>query len=101
MVVNEYVGIKDPVQSNIATVSQNWPNPSTGTTYIEVNTTSATDLRVQITNLAGQNVMELNKGKVNAGQHMLSINTSGLPTGVYFYTVFTGSQKTTKKMMVK
>jgi len=101
MVVDEYVGINDPVQTNIATVSQNFPNPSTGTTYIEVNTTSATDLRILVTNLAGQKVMELNKGKVNAGQHILNINTSGLPTGVYFYTVFTGSQKTTQKMMVK
>ncbi len=101
MTVNEYVGIDKPVQTNIASVSQNWPNPSTGSTSIEVKTLQATDLSIVVSNLAGQKVMEISKGKVNAGSHLITLNTSSLKAGVYFYTVTTGSQKTTQKMVVQ
>ena len=99
MTLDEYVGIKDPAAASF-TVSQNYPNPSQGSTFVEVNLQNTTHLRIQVANLAGQKVMEINKGKVNSGKQILEINTSNLPTGVYFYTVQAGSQKVTRKMMV-
>jgi hypothetical protein len=101
MVVDEYVGLNENPQASISSVSQNYPNPANGSTTIEVNTLRAADLSIVVTNLAGQKVMEMSKGKVNAGSHLITLNTSSLKTGVYFYTVTTGIQKTTRKMMVK
>jgi hypothetical protein len=45
--------------------------------------------------------MEINKGKVNAGKHIIEINTSNLQSGIYFYTVRCGKESKTMKMVVK
>jgi len=100
MVIDDYVGVKEN-QNKVATVSQNYPNPAHGLTRVMVNTTSTVNLSLSLSNLAGQKVMEINKGQVNAGTHVFDINTSGLTPGIYFYTVNAGNQQTTLKMVVK
>ncbi|MGC8864434.1 MAG: T9SS type A sorting domain-containing protein [Bacteroidales bacterium] len=100
MVIDNYVGVNDSQKTNI-NVSQNYPNPAHGLTRVMVNTNANTNLSLTLTNLAGQKVMEINKGQVNAGTHIFDINTHGLTPGIYFYTVNAGTQKTTLKMMVK
>ncbi len=100
MVIDDYVGVKEN-HNKVASVSQNYPNPAHGLTRVMVNTTSTTHLSLSLSNLAGQKVMEINKGQVNAGTHFFDINTSNLTPGIYFYTVSAGNQQTTHKMVVK
>jgi hypothetical protein len=83
------------------TVSQNIPNPFTGTTKIEVNLEKTSDLSLVVYNLTGQKVYELNNGSTPAGMQTLTINGSNLKSGVYFYTVTAGENKITKKMVIK
>jgi hypothetical protein len=45
-------------------------------------------------------VYEINNGKVQPGSHILTIDASKLSPGVYFYTVFAGEDKVTKKMII-
>lgn len=98
--VDNFVGINAPAAKSLE-VSQNQPNPATGTTKIGINTTKVADLRIEVANLAGQNVLTINQGKANAGTHIVDINTSDLKAGVYFYTVYANGEKVTRKMIVQ
>lgn len=86
---------------NIATVSQNRPNPFTGTTNIEVNLTKSSDLTIEVISLTGQKVYARNYGKVAVGSHVYSIDASGFSAGIYFYTVTAGNTTVTNKMIVR
>jgi len=87
--------------NNIASVSQNRPNPFSGTTTIDVKLTQSSSVVVEVMNVTGQKVMELNNGTLNAGNHSFKINASQLSSGIYFYTVRAGNSSVTKKMIVQ
>ncbi len=82
-------------------VSQNYPNPATGLSYVEVKLKEATTLRLEVTNMIGQVVYEINKGKVNSGTQLLKLDVSGFDAGVYFYTVYADNTSVTNKMIVE
>jgi len=94
------VGISESSANNMV-VSQNVPNPFTGTTKVEVNLTKSSDLSLVVYNLTGQKVYEQKNGSTPAGVHTFIINSSNLKAGVYYYTVTAGDNKVTKKMIVK
>ena len=95
-----FVGMEEKIIQE-ETVSQNFPNPFGETTYIQVETLGRTDLTLEVSNLMGQKVMEINNGEVNAGNHLFKVNARDLTPGVYFYTVKAGEQSVTKKMIVE
>jgi hypothetical protein len=86
---------------NNASVSQNFPNPFNGTTYVNVSLTKGDNVSLGVYTLTGQQVSVKNYGYLTAGSHNLTISSDNLPTGVYFYTVNIGDQKVTRKMIVK
>jgi hypothetical protein len=94
------VGIKEPVNENIALVSQNYPNPFGENSNIHVKLIKSSTLSLEIHNITGQKVMEINKGNVAAGSYTFTIDGSALTDGVYFYTVTAGTQKVTRKMLI-
>jgi hypothetical protein len=94
-------GINKPSENLNVAVSQNVPNPFSGTTKIQVNLAKTSDLSIAVYNLTGQKVYEQNFGSTPAGMHNISINGSNLKAGVYCYTVKAGENKVTKKMIVK
>ena len=102
MIVANYdlnVGINEN-EFNAASVSQNYPNPFTNTSIVSVNLSKASNLSLEIFNLTGQKVYEINNGHSNAGTHNLVINAENLSSGVYFYTVNAGNNAITKKMII-
>jgi hypothetical protein len=82
-------------------VSQNAPNPVTGSTSVQVKLKRPSTLSLEIYSTLGQKVLELQKGKVSSGEWQFMIDASGLNSGVYFYTVRAGDQQITKKMIVE
>ncbi len=95
------VGIDDPVEYNITSVSQNYPNPFNTTTTVVANIDRSSDLSLIVTNLIGQKVIEINKGEVSGGAHTFTIEAGKLQTGIYFYTVIAGDHSVTRKMIVE
>jgi hypothetical protein len=59
------------------------------------------DLKIEVANILGKVVYKETKGKVAAGIHTITLNTSSYAKGVYTYTVTTGDIKTTRKMIVQ
>jgi hypothetical protein len=82
-------------------VSQNYPNPFTGQTYVQVNLFAGADLNLEIYNITGQKVAEKQYGYRTAGTHSLTLDASNLPGGIYFYTLNSGQNKVTRKMLVQ
>jgi hypothetical protein len=82
-------------------VLQNYPNPASETTTIQVNVRKAVDLTVEVVNMVGQKVLTVDAGAVKPGMNQIELNVSNLTSGVYFYTVKAGDVKITKKMIVE
>ncbi|MBE0638343.1 MAG: T9SS type A sorting domain-containing protein [Bacteroidales bacterium] len=82
-------------------VSQNYPNPCQGHTYIDVKTEKAVTIHVEISNLIGQVVRKAEPQSVHAGKHQLRLNTAGLNTGIYIYSVSIDDKVISKKLSVK
>ncbi len=92
-------GFNSTVNNQIS-VSQNRPNPFTTNTQIDVNLDKASNLSIEVINITGQKVYEMNYGTKNSGTHTLNLNAGNLANGVYFYTVRAGKTTVTKKMIV-
>ncbi len=84
----------------ILNVSQNHPNPFSGSTTINYNLDKAANVNVTIYNVAGAQVMTIAKGLQTAGNHQIQIDASNLPAGVYYYTFTADNNTATKKMIV-
>jgi len=81
-------------------ISQNYPNPFSGKTYVEVTLNKASNVSMEVYTLTGQKVAMNDYGFKSAGSHNIAIDGSQLTTGIYFYTVTAGESKVTRKMMV-
>ncbi len=95
------VGIDEKIEFNqISNVSQNYPNPFSGTSVVTVELTESSNLSIKVFNLMGQKVYVYNAGIVGSGVHQLTIDGSNLQSGVFFYTVKADENSVTRKMIV-
>ena len=87
-------------------LSQNYPNPFNPSTLIKFALPFRSEVMIEIYNILGNKVEELLNEQKNAGYYEINFNASGLPSGVYFYTIKTNSIESkqhftsTKKMMI-
>ena len=96
------VGIKEEKQTIYEyDVSQNYPNPFSNTSVIEVNLRNSTELSLEVVNLMGQKVYKTTPINAKHGLNTLTIDATGLTPGVYFYSVKAGESSVTKKMIVE
>jgi len=95
------IGDKPVSRVNNFSVSQNYPNPFRGESYMQVNLSEGNNLVLNVYSVTGQNVLSQDYGYYAAGMHTLSINSKDLIPGVYFYEVVAGNNKITHKMVVE
>jgi hypothetical protein len=78
-------------------VYQNFPNPFRTTTSIPFDLPESSDVQLQIVDLLGRIVLENNVGQNPAGQgHLLTIDGSRLPAGIYLYRMIVSSGSSKK-----
>ena len=82
-------------------VSQNFPNPFSGTSIIEVDLKTTSTVYLEVYNLMGQKVFSTPAQKANPGTHFITIDASELQSGIYLYSVFVNDKKVNKKMMIE
>jgi hypothetical protein len=97
---NCYEGITEEIDNSLE-VTQNYPNPTKGSTTVKFTLAETSNVSVEITNMVGQSVSVINHGRLAVGTHNIKLNVKDLTAGIYFYTVTTGNQKVTKKMIVE
>ncbi|HEX2964115.1 MAG TPA: T9SS type A sorting domain-containing protein, partial [Ignavibacteriales bacterium] len=81
-------------------LDQNYPNPFNPATSISYSIPKAGSVKLQVFNLLGNEVATLVNEYKNAGTHKVSFDASVLPSGVYIYTIQSGSFRNAKKMTV-
>src|SRR6056297_817235 len=64
-------------------LKQNYPNPFNPTTTIGFYLPVATDVRIAVYNVVGQQVGQLVDDRLSAGDHTVSWNALDMPSGVY------------------
>jgi len=82
------------------TLEQNYPNPFNPSTSITFTIPKAELTTLTIYDMLGKEVTQLLNGILNEGNHSIDFNASGLPSGIYFYRLKSGSFILTKKMLV-
>ena len=81
-------------------LEQNYPNPFNPTTEIEFRIPEARHITLKLFDVLGNEVAVLINEQKTSGIYKVTFNASNLPSGVYFYTLQTGSFVSTKKMIL-
>ena len=81
-------------------LAQNYPNPFNPTTTIEFSISSTQVVTLKVYNLLGGEVATLVDEQKSAGTHLVRWNPEALSTGLYFYTLRSGSFTQTRKLLM-
>jgi len=83
-------------------VTQNYPNPASTQTNIDIVLPEADKINIQIFDLMGRLVKTVVNEYLNTGKHTLEINTAAFVPGIYFFKVSSdsGQYSDAKKFIV-
>ncbi len=107
-----HIVISEPVTQYVATgignssvpvgfnLYQNYPNPFNPETNIKFDIDKAAQTSLKVYDMSGKELATLVNDKLVAGSYAVNFNAGSLASGVYFYSLISGSTKVTKKMMV-
>lgn len=76
------------------------PNPTTGATHLYLLTDMSASVTVEVSNVAGQ-VLTSQSHDLDAGRHLLPLDLSALPMGVYFVNVTSDRLLLNRKLLVQ
>lgn len=77
------------------TLYSNFPNPFNPTTNIKFDLPESANVKIQVVDVLGRQVLEMNEGTLSSGQKVVTLDGSRLSSGVYYYKVVAeGSTKT-------
>lgn len=93
------IGINEKDIQN-AVLHQNIPNPAVGSTSVNFEIVKANEVSLSVYDVTGKLIKSINQGKLSAGMHSITLETSDIDAGVYFYTLTVGDQTLTKKMTI-
>ncbi len=98
-------GVHDTPSASTIALSANYPNPFSAATTIDLTLRDAEPVRVEVFDVAGRRVREIEVGRLQAGESRLVFDgmddaAHALPSGVYFYRVHAGREAVTRKMVI-
>ena len=81
-------------------LEQNYPNPFNPSTSVRYTLPAAGRATLTVSNLLGENVATVVDEEQPAGSYEVRFDAAGLPSGLYFYTLRSGSFTETRRMML-
>lgn len=83
-------------------LKQNFPNPFNPSTVIRYSLAKEGNVRLSVFDVLGKEVAVLVDRNQNAGSYSVDFNSNqhNIPSGIYFYTLRTGSFVSTRKMII-
>lgn len=81
-------------------LSQNYPNPFNPSTTITFRLPAATHVRMDVHNALGELVATVAEGSFPPGEHRVTFDATGLPSGVYFARMRAGSVVLVRPMLL-
>jgi hypothetical protein len=103
MNLNDHSNPVDGIDTNIInrlSLGQNYPNPFSNETLIDITLPFSGKARIVVKDLTGRTILIKECGILNAGDHQIRISGTDLEAGNYFYTLQTDNTSQTKKMTV-
>lgn len=82
------------------TILSNYPNPFRESTTIEIDLPKAQQVRIEVYDALGRQVIELHDGIMAAGRHRLRIEAESWAAGAYFVRVDTPNGAATHRMVL-
>jgi hypothetical protein len=76
------------------------PNPATDNIQLNFNLANATSVNLQVVNLLGEKVQEMNLGNLNRGQYKQEVKLNSLEVGIYFLQLRTDDQQYSEKFVI-
>lgn len=92
------VALNEPNIPRAFFVEQNYPNPFNPTTAIKFGLPAASQVRITIFNMLGQEVATLLDKRMDAGVHLLQFDLNNLSTGIYVFRIQAGEWIELKRM---
>jgi hypothetical protein len=96
------VGIKE-ISGNVPdgySLAQNYPNPFNPTTTIRFEVPKSGFVTLKVYDITGKMIETLVSENLKAGTKEVIFDAANLPSGVYFYSMISGSFKETRKMIL-
>ena len=81
-------------------LSQNYPNPFNPSTTIRFSLPVATQIKITIYNMIGEQILTLAEGMYESGNHKVTFNASNFPSGAYIYRIESNEFVQVKKMIL-
>lgn len=78
-----------------------YPNPANGNTNLSFIITKTTNAYISIFDASGKHVKNIFAGKINAGEQLIKISTSGLNAGIYSVRIITDESYENLKLVVQ
>ena len=91
------VGIGVPAKYDL---SQNYPNPFNPSTKISYDIPVDGNVSLKLYDIMGREMKTLVNEVQTSGYYTIDFNASSFSSGVYYYTISSGSFVSTKKMML-
>lgn len=79
---------------------QNYPNPFNPSTNIVYSVPIISDVEIVVHDILGRKLRTLFDGRVQAGRHEFVFDASEFSSGVFLYTLRTGSQTLTRRLTI-
>ncbi len=86
--------------ANTLQLHQNYPNPVTTGTWIRWNQPEGGFTTLSVFDPAGREIATPVNGYLSSGTHDVYWTTGDLNTGLYYYTLTTGTQRASRKLLV-
>ena len=97
-----YINVISSVIPDKYNLSQNYPNPFNPETKIRFSVPVNSLVKLTVYNSLGQVVKQLINSQLHAGEYETNFNAEGLSSGIYYYTLNSGSfMKTNKMLLIK
>jgi hypothetical protein len=93
-------GINSLLKPEKYSLLQNYPNPFNPVTTIEYSIPQGSNVSIKVYDMLGREVASLVNKYQETGTYVVEWNASALSSGVYLYTIKSGSFAETKKMIL-
>lgn len=83
-------------------LEQNFPNPFNNQTHFYYSVEESGNLQINLFNIAGKKIRTLFNGRKEPGSYLMQLDTSGLSSGLYIYTLqMKGNIESRKMLLIK
>lgn len=94
------VSVKEIDKQNVYITTGFYPNPTRNGGEVEIFLTETSNVKLTVSNLLGQTMLNQDLGKTAPGNTKLKVNTENFASGVYMYTISTDTYSVSGKMIV-